>query len=153
MQSLWYVEKALCFHMSCGIIRRWLIDILLSFEFLFMAPCHVFSFLFLTFMHVACTTLNHQYILLSFKRKCLVLQCMFLEFWMQIGQHFKDGYLHKDEFKIVYVAPMKVEPTHSSFCPLKKKRKKKTGFGQLFFLICWRRGGLMVVVIAYYSAL
>ncbi|PIA58140.1 hypothetical protein AQUCO_00500228v1 [Aquilegia coerulea] len=24
-----------------------------------------------------------------------------------IGQHFKDGYLHKDEFKIVYVAPMK----------------------------------------------
>lgn len=26
----------------------------------------------------------------------------------QIGQHFKDGYLHKDEFKIVYVAPMKV---------------------------------------------
>jgi len=27
---------------------------------------------------------------------------------MQIGQHFKDGYLHKDKFKIVYVAPMKV---------------------------------------------
>lgn len=27
---------------------------------------------------------------------------------MQIGQHFRDGYLHKDEFKIVYVAPMKV---------------------------------------------
>ncbi|XVF11809.1 hypothetical protein REPUB_Repub08aG0059500 [Reevesia pubescens] len=25
----------------------------------------------------------------------------------EIGQHFKDGYLHKDEFKIVYVAPMK----------------------------------------------
>ncbi|TYG41947.1 hypothetical protein ES288_D12G217100v1 [Gossypium darwinii] len=24
-----------------------------------------------------------------------------------IGEHFKDGYLHKDEFKIVYVAPMK----------------------------------------------
>lgn len=27
---------------------------------------------------------------------------------VQIGQHFKDGYLHKNEFKIVYVAPMKV---------------------------------------------
>lgn len=27
---------------------------------------------------------------------------------MQIGQHFREGYLHKDEFKIVYVAPMKV---------------------------------------------
>ncbi|CAK9312234.1 unnamed protein product [Citrullus colocynthis] len=25
----------------------------------------------------------------------------------EISQHFKDGYLHKDEFKIVYVAPMK----------------------------------------------
>ncbi|CAL9014071.1 unnamed protein product [Prunus brigantina] len=25
----------------------------------------------------------------------------------EIAQHFKDGYLHKDEFKIVYVAPMK----------------------------------------------
>ncbi|XP_042499431.1 DExH-box ATP-dependent RNA helicase DExH14 isoform X2 [Macadamia integrifolia] len=25
----------------------------------------------------------------------------------EIGQHFKDGFLHKDEFKIVYVAPMK----------------------------------------------
>ncbi|XP_038724943.1 DExH-box ATP-dependent RNA helicase DExH14 isoform X2 [Tripterygium wilfordii] len=25
----------------------------------------------------------------------------------EIGQHFKNGYLHKDEFKIVYVAPMK----------------------------------------------
>ncbi|KAJ6868680.1 hypothetical protein NC651_033685 [Populus alba x Populus x berolinensis] len=25
----------------------------------------------------------------------------------EIGQHFKDGYLHKDDFKIVYVAPMK----------------------------------------------
>ncbi|KAH6801139.1 U5 small nuclear ribonucleoprotein helicase [Perilla frutescens var. hirtella] len=25
----------------------------------------------------------------------------------EIGQHLKDGYLHKDEFKIVYVAPMK----------------------------------------------
>ncbi|KAK6153447.1 hypothetical protein DH2020_013086 [Rehmannia glutinosa] len=25
----------------------------------------------------------------------------------EIGQHFRDGYLHKDEFKIVYVAPMK----------------------------------------------
>ncbi|KAM3703462.1 hypothetical protein ACJW30_04G098400 [Castanea mollissima] len=25
----------------------------------------------------------------------------------EIGQHFKDGYLHKNEFKIVYVAPMK----------------------------------------------
>lgn len=29
---------------------------------------------------------------------------------LQIRQHFKDGYLHKDEFKIVYVAPMKVNP-------------------------------------------
>ncbi|KAI5346784.1 hypothetical protein L3X38_014663 [Prunus dulcis] len=25
----------------------------------------------------------------------------------EIAQHFKDGYLHEDEFKIVYVAPMK----------------------------------------------
>ncbi|XP_030474192.1 DExH-box ATP-dependent RNA helicase DExH14 [Syzygium oleosum] len=25
----------------------------------------------------------------------------------EVGQHFKDGYLHRDEFKIVYVAPMK----------------------------------------------
>ncbi|KAK3440303.1 hypothetical protein EUGRSUZ_B00583 [Eucalyptus grandis] len=25
----------------------------------------------------------------------------------EVGQHFRDGYLHKDEFKIVYVAPMK----------------------------------------------
>ncbi|OWM65237.1 hypothetical protein CDL15_Pgr008827 [Punica granatum] len=25
----------------------------------------------------------------------------------EIGQHFKEGYLHKDKFKIVYVAPMK----------------------------------------------
>ncbi|KAL8547142.1 hypothetical protein ACS0TY_006743 [Phlomoides rotata] len=25
----------------------------------------------------------------------------------EVAQHFKDGYLHKDEFKIVYVAPMK----------------------------------------------
>lgn len=32
--------------------------------------------------------------------------------WMQIGQHFKDGFLYKDEFKIVYVAPMKVQPVH-----------------------------------------
>ena len=36
----------------------------------------------------------------------------------QIGQHFKDGYLHKDEFKIVYVAPMKVKPTHTLLFPL-----------------------------------
>lgn len=28
---------------------------------------------------------------------------------LQIKQHFRDGYLHKNEFKIVYVAPMKVE--------------------------------------------
>lgn len=27
---------------------------------------------------------------------------------LQIKQHFRDGVLHKDEFKIVYVAPMKV---------------------------------------------
>lgn len=31
----------------------------------------------------------------------------------QIGQHFRDGYLHKDEFKIVYVAPMKVKPSRT----------------------------------------
>ena len=35
----------------------------------------------------------------------------------QIGQHFKDGYLHKNEFKIVYVAPMKVKPTHTLLFP------------------------------------
>lgn len=38
--------------------------------------------------------------------QCFVLSAGLL---LQIGQHFKDGYLHKDEFKIVYVAPMKVE--------------------------------------------
>ncbi|PKI47749.1 hypothetical protein CRG98_031882, partial [Punica granatum] len=26
----------------------------------------------------------------------------------ELGQHFKEGYLHKDKFKIVYVAPMKM---------------------------------------------
>lgn len=35
----------------------------------------------------------------------------------QIGQHFKDGFLHKNEFKIVYVAPMKVKPTHTLLFP------------------------------------
>ncbi|KAG8388728.1 hypothetical protein BUALT_Bualt02G0155500 [Buddleja alternifolia] len=30
-----------------------------------------------------------------------------IETFEQISQHFRDGYLHKDEFKIVYVAPMK----------------------------------------------
>lgn len=27
---------------------------------------------------------------------------------LQIKQHFRDGILHKNEFKVVYVAPMKV---------------------------------------------
>lgn len=31
---------------------------------------------------------------------------------LQIKQHFRDGILHKDEFKIVYVAPMKVPVPH-----------------------------------------
>jgi hypothetical protein len=29
-------------------------------------------------------------------------------FLLQVKQHFRDGILHKNEFKIVYVAPMKV---------------------------------------------
>lgn len=33
---------------------------------------------------------------------------------LQIKHHFKDGYLHKNEFKIVYVAPMKVDAIFSN---------------------------------------
>ncbi|THG01810.1 hypothetical protein TEA_006156 [Camellia sinensis var. sinensis] len=55
----------------------------------------------------------------------------------QIGQHFKDGYLHKDEFKIVYVAPMKalaaeVTSTFSHrLSPLNITVKELTGDMQL----------------------
>lgn len=41
-----------------------------------------------------------------------------MTYFSQIGQHFKDGYLHKNEFKIVYVAPMKV-PLGFDVCVLK----------------------------------
>lgn len=45
--------------------------------------------------------------------------CASNELWFcfefQISQHFKDGYLHKDEFKIVYVAPMKVNSFQFGF--------------------------------------
>ncbi|XP_065878645.1 DExH-box ATP-dependent RNA helicase DExH14 isoform X2 [Euphorbia lathyris] len=55
----------------------------------------------------------------------------------EIGQHFKDGYLHKDEFKIVYVAPMKalaaeVTSTFSKrLSPLNMVVKELTGDMQL----------------------
>ncbi|PIA63068.1 hypothetical protein AQUCO_00200832v1 [Aquilegia coerulea] len=55
----------------------------------------------------------------------------------EIGQHFKDGYLHKDEFKIVYVAPMKalaseVTSTFSHrLSPLNLYVKELTGDMQL----------------------
>ncbi|PON70319.1 Activating signal cointegrator 1 complex subunit [Trema orientale] len=55
----------------------------------------------------------------------------------EIGQHFKDGYLHKDEFKIVYVAPMKalaaeVTSTFSHrLSPLNMTVKELTGDMQL----------------------
>ncbi|KAH7850882.1 hypothetical protein Vadar_004154 [Vaccinium darrowii] len=55
----------------------------------------------------------------------------------EIGQHFKDGYLHKDEFKIVYVAPMKalaaeVTSTFSHrLSPLNVTVKELTGDMQL----------------------
>ncbi|KAF5933941.1 hypothetical protein HYC85_030112 [Camellia sinensis] len=55
----------------------------------------------------------------------------------EIGQHFKDGYLHKDEFKIVYVAPMKalaaeVTSTFSHrLSPLNITVKELTGDMQL----------------------
>ncbi|PON68968.1 Activating signal cointegrator 1 complex subunit [Parasponia andersonii] len=55
----------------------------------------------------------------------------------EIGQHFKDGYLHKDEFKIVYVAPMKalaaeVTLTFSHrLSPLNMTVKELTGDMQL----------------------
>jgi activating signal cointegrator complex subunit 3 len=55
----------------------------------------------------------------------------------EIGQHFKDGYLHKNEFKIVYVAPMKalaaeVTSTFSRrLAPLNMIVKELTGDMQL----------------------
>ncbi|KAA8541028.1 hypothetical protein F0562_024834 [Nyssa sinensis] len=55
----------------------------------------------------------------------------------EIGQHFKDGYLHKDEFKIVYVAPMKALAAEvtSTFghrlSPLNMTVKELTGDMQL----------------------
>ncbi|KAK6925102.1 Sec63 domain [Dillenia turbinata] len=55
----------------------------------------------------------------------------------EIVQHFKDGYLHKDEFKIVYVAPMKalaaeVTSTFSyRLAPLNVTVKELTGDMQL----------------------
>lgn len=55
----------------------------------------------------------------------------------EIGKHFKDGYLHKDEFKIVYVAPMKalaseVTSTFSHrLSPLNMCVKELTGDMQL----------------------
>jgi hypothetical protein len=36
---------------------------------------------------------------------------------LQIGQHLKYGVLQKDEFKIVYVAPMKVPSSSPPFAP------------------------------------
>ncbi|KAL2493038.1 U5 small nuclear ribonucleoprotein helicase [Abeliophyllum distichum] len=55
----------------------------------------------------------------------------------EIGQHFRDGYLHKDEFKIVYVAPMKalaaeVTSTFSNrLSPLNVTVRELTGDMQL----------------------
>ncbi|XP_010258071.1 PREDICTED: DExH-box ATP-dependent RNA helicase DExH14 isoform X2 [Nelumbo nucifera] len=55
----------------------------------------------------------------------------------EIAQHFKDGFLHKDEFKIVYVAPMKalaseVTSTFSHrLSPLNLTVKELTGDMQL----------------------
>ncbi|KAI3673352.1 hypothetical protein L6452_39470 [Arctium lappa] len=55
----------------------------------------------------------------------------------EIGQHFKDGYLHKNEFKIVYVAPMKAlaaEVTKAfshRLAPLNMAVKELTGDMQL----------------------
>ncbi|KAL5077954.1 hypothetical protein RYX36_016938 [Vicia faba] len=55
----------------------------------------------------------------------------------EIGQHFRDGYLHKDEFKIVYVAPMKalaaeVTSTFSQrLSPLNMSVRELTGDMQL----------------------
>ncbi|XP_028753755.1 DExH-box ATP-dependent RNA helicase DExH14 [Neltuma alba] len=55
----------------------------------------------------------------------------------EIGQHFRDGYLHKDEFKIVYVAPMKalaaeVTRTFSQrLAPLNMTVRELTGDMQL----------------------
>ncbi|KAL5723149.1 DNA helicase [Ranunculus cassubicifolius] len=55
----------------------------------------------------------------------------------EIGQHFKDGYLHKNEFKIVYVAPMKALASEvtSAFShrlsPLNLTVKELTGDMQL----------------------
>ncbi|XP_020415690.1 DExH-box ATP-dependent RNA helicase DExH14-like [Prunus persica] len=56
----------------------------------------------------------------------------------EIAQHFKDGYLHKDEFKIVYVAPMKalaaeVTSTFSHrLSPLNITVRELTGDMQLY---------------------
>ncbi|CAI0431699.1 unnamed protein product [Linum tenue] len=55
----------------------------------------------------------------------------------EIRQHFKDGYLHKNEFKIVYVAPMKAlaaEVTSTFSCrlsPLNMTVRELTGDMQL----------------------
>ncbi|KAL9254447.1 DExH-box ATP-dependent RNA helicase DExH14-like protein [Drosera capensis] len=55
----------------------------------------------------------------------------------EIGQHFKDGYLHKEKFKIVYVAPMKALAAEvtSAFshrlAPLNMTVKELTGDMQL----------------------
>ncbi|KAL2516060.1 U5 small nuclear ribonucleoprotein helicase [Forsythia ovata] len=55
----------------------------------------------------------------------------------EIGQHFRDGYLHKDEFKIIYVAPMKalaaeVTSTFSNrLSPLNVTVRELTGDMQL----------------------
>lgn len=54
----------------------------------------------------------------------------------QIGQHFKDGYLHKNEFKIVYVAPMKVKPTHTLLFP-----PFPSPFSKFFFFEGWEGTG------------
>lgn len=44
-----------------------------------------------------------------------ILDIGLAHFLLQVKQHFRDGILHKNEFKIVYVAPMKVffSPTFS----------------------------------------
>jgi activating signal cointegrator complex subunit 3 len=60
-----------------------------------------------------------------------------LEIILQIKQHFRDGYLHKNEFKIVYVAPMKALAAEvtSAFsrrlAPLNMVVKELTGDMQL----------------------
>lgn len=44
----------------------------------------------------------------------LINICVTNLYHLQIKHHFKDGYLHKNEFKIVYVAPMKVDHIFSN---------------------------------------